>query len=187
MEQQLIKLIKAVPELMDTAKECNNIKLPNYYVAGGAITQLIWNDLLGRKPLDQVKDLDIVYFDTTSCKSEQWYESNIASRLKHDIAIDVKNQARVHEWYPRKFGQVITPYDRVEQGISSWLSAFAIGFRLNTLGEPEIYSTSGLAGAFQMKVKPNKIAMTEASYLKMTQSFKERWPSISVEPWDSAC
>lgn len=184
MEQRLIELIKSVPELMDTAQVCSDIRLPNYYVAGGAITQLIWNDLLSCKPLDKVKDFDIVYFDNTNARSEQWYESTVVSKLSHRIAVDVKNQAKVHEWYPQKFGQVIPPYEKVEQGISSWLSAFAIGFKLNKHGEPEIFSANGLEDAFNMKVRPNKIAMTETSYLKMTKSFKERWPSISVEPWD---
>jgi uncharacterized protein len=103
--------------------------------------------------------------------------------LTHSIKIDIKNQANVHKWYPVKFSQVIPAYKRVEQGIDSWLSAFAIGFNVNTNGDICIYSPYGLEDAFNMKVKPNKIAMSEINYIKMTNSFKERWPSISVQPW----
>jgi len=183
MDQRLKILIESVPELIETAKVCESIGLPNFYIAGGSITQLIWNNLLEREPLDKVKDFDIVYFDDSENKTEKWYETKIKAQLKHSIKIDIKNQANVHKWYPLKFGQVIPAYVRVEQGIDSWLSAFAIGFTLNANGDVSIYSPYGLEDAFNMNVKPNKIAMTETSYIKMTNSFKERWSSISVQPW----
>ncbi|MEJ2764629.1 nucleotidyltransferase family protein [Photobacterium sp. MCCC 1A19761] len=171
---------------METAQACRDLGLPNFYIAGGAITQLIWNRLSGRPLLEQVKDFDIVYFDREQHRSEAWYEDEISTRMSHTVEIDVKNQAIVHLWYPQKFGCDIPAYERVEQGIDSWLSAFAIGFTLNTGGSVTIYAPYGLEDAFQMNVKPNKIAMTEANYRKMTQSFKNRWPSISVAPWDEA-
>jgi len=183
MEHRLKVLIESTPELMETAKICQSVGLPNFYIAGGAITQLIWNSLLERDPLDCVKDFDIVYFDGSENKTEKWFESVIEAQLQHSIQIDVKNQANVHKWYPDKFGQFINPYTRVEQGIDSWLSAFAVGFTLNIDGDILIYSPYGLKDAFNMRVKPNKIAMTENNYIKMTKSFKERWSSISVEPW----
>ncbi len=55
-------------------------------------------------------------------------------------------------------------------------------FTLNNEGCVSVYAPYGLEDAFNMIVKPNKIAMSEASYIKMTSSFKERWPEISVEP-----
>jgi len=184
MENRLKSLIKSVPELIETAKACQNIDLPNFYIAGGSITQLIWNSLLERGPLNNVKDFDIVYFDDNESQTEKWYEKKIRGQLKHSIKIDIKNQANVHKWYPEKFGQTIPAYKHVEQGIDSWLSAFAIGFNLNIDREISIYSPYGLEDAFNMHVKPNKIAMSEDNYIKMTRSFKERWSSISVEPWD---
>ncbi|MEZ8785586.1 hypothetical protein CWO04_23285 [Vibrio splendidus] len=183
MKQRLIKLIESVPELMETASVCNDCSIPNYYIAGGAITQIIWNDILGKPLLDKVKDFDIVYFDQNMDLSDADFEQLIISKLTHGFPVDVKNQAIVHEWYPEKFGQTIEAYDKVEGGISSWLSAFAIGFRLTLQGDVEIYAPYGLDDAFGMNVRPNKKAMTEASYLKMTSSFKERWGDITVFPW----
>jgi hypothetical protein len=183
MEYRLKRLIKSVPELIETAKACRNVGLPNFYIAGGAITQLIWNNLLKREPLDKIKDFDIVYFDDKGSCTEKSYEIEIRDQLTHGVKIDIKNQANVHKWYPVKFGQVIPAYKRVEQGIDSWLSAFAIGVHLNADGDLSIYAPYGLEDAFNMNVKPNKMIMSEANYIKMTKSFKDRWSSISVEPW----
>jgi len=174
----------SVPELVETAKVCRDISLPNFYIAGGAITQLIWNNLLKREPLDNIKDFDIVYFDDTESRTQESYEIAIEAQLNHSVKLDIKNQANVHKWYPIKFGQVIPAYNRVEQGIDTWLSAFAIGFNFNIDGELTIYAPYGLEDAFKMQVKPNKVAMSAANYIKMTNSFKQRWSSISIEPWD---
>jgi len=50
MDHSLKILIESVPELIETAKVCESIGLPNFYIAGGSITQLIWNNLLEREP-----------------------------------------------------------------------------------------------------------------------------------------
>jgi hypothetical protein len=183
MEHRLKTLIESVPELMETAKVCRNIDLPNFYIAGGSITQLIWNSLLKREPLDKVKDFDIVYFDSSENKTEEYYETKIRAQLRHKMKIDIKNQASVHKWYQQKFGQAIPAYLRVEQGIDTWLSAFAIGFTLDANDDIYFYAPYGLQDAFNMDIKPNKMAMSESNYIKMTTSFKERWASISVQPW----
>lgn len=95
----------------------------------------------------------------------------------------MKNQANVYIWYPKKFGQVIDPHLSAEAGIRSWLSAFAIGLIIDDAAELRIYAPYGLANAFAMRVCPNKIAMTEASYLQITQGYQLRWSQIHIEPW----
>lgn len=185
MENRLKALALQSPEIMETLAACKQCALPNFYLAGGAITQLIWNSLLGNPPLTGVKDFDIVYFDAQDAITETAYTRTIANRLTHQISVDLKNQANVHKWYPIKFGQTIEPYLSAENGIRSWLSAFAIGLTLDEDAELIVYAPYGLEDAFEMNVRPNKIAMTEASYLQMTKSYKSRWPQITIEPWES--
>ncbi|EGQ9702204.1 nucleotidyltransferase family protein [Vibrio parahaemolyticus] len=184
LEHQLEKLIRNTPELMETAQACIDVGLPDHFIAGGSVTQLIWNSLSGERPLKNVKDFDIVYFDIASTSNEESYSSRINSIVNHKVPIDVVNQARVHEWYPHRFGQTIPAYTKVEHGIDSWLSAFAIGFRLNSNGTMRIYSPYGLTDAFNKRVKPNPIAMTRESYNQMVDGYRKRWPDITVEPWE---
>lgn len=183
LEDQLEQWIRNTPELMETAQACLAVRLPDYFIAGGAITQLIWNSLCGESPLHNIKDFDVVYFDTSGGMSETSYSDQIDRFVTHQVPIDVVNQALVHQWYPQKFGQTIPAYTSVEQGIDSWLSAFSIGFRLRENGEMQIYATEGLADAFHKRVKPNPKAMTKESYHKMVAGYCRRWPDISVEPW----
>lgn len=182
-KQKLKHLIQQVPELIETAKVCREVGLPNFYIAGGAITQIIWNSIESESFLAQVKDFDVVYFDSSNHATENEFKDRISSRLTHFVDVDVKNQATIHERYAKKFGCSIQAYERVEQGIESWLSAFAIGFTLDSLGNIQLFTPYGLDDAFNMLIKPNKKAMTESNYNKMTDGYKARWQKIQVLPW----
>ncbi|MDH5925527.1 nucleotidyltransferase family protein [Vibrio lentus] len=182
-KQKLESLIQQVPELIETAKVCREVGLPNSYIAGGVITQVIWNSIERKPLLDKVKDFDIVYFDNSNLFTEDEFKSRISSRLNHCVDVDVKNQATIHERYAKKFGCSIQPYERVEQGIESWLSAFAIGFTLDNSENIKLFVPYGLDDAFNMLIKPNKQAMTEANYNKMTAGYKARWQQVQVLSW----
>lgn len=186
LQRQLEQLITSTPELIETALLCREMDIPNHYIAGGCVTQRIWNSLSKQPPLTSIKDFDLVYFDSLSEPSESWYSQQINNRLRHKVAVDVVNQALVHTWFAKKFGCSINPYASVEEGIDSWLSAFAIGFRLEKTGDLTIYSPYGLQDAFNQRVKPNPKVMSQESYQAMTKDYLRRWPDISVEPWCSS-
>ncbi|EGQ8512186.1 hypothetical protein GQ852_17745 [Vibrio parahaemolyticus] len=182
-KQKLKHLIQQVPELIETAEVCREVGLPNFYIAGGAITQIIWNSIESKSLLAQVKDFDVVYFDSSSHITEDEFKNRISSRLSHSVDVDVKNQAIIHERYFKRFGCSIQAYERVEQGIESWLSAFAIEFTLDSSGNIKLFAPYGLEDAFNMLIKPNKKAMTEANYNKMTAGYKARWQQVQVLSW----
>lgn len=182
MHNDLVEIIKRSTEIMETLEACRELALPNYYLAGGAITQAVWNHGLGLPLLQGVKDLDIVYFADEAEQFEQQRQDSISQKLSHSLPVDLKNQARVHEWYPHKFGNSISPYTCCEDGITSWLPAFAVGVRLEN-STVRVCAPHGLADTFNMHVRPNKTVMNETNYLKMTASFKQRWPQITVAPW----
>ena len=181
-EEKLISLIIDCPEIVETLDACTKYGLKDYYIAGGAITQIIWNNLTGESFLKNVKDFDIVYYSSKEERGKsKIHQSEIEKLISHRFPLDIINQAYVHEWYPEKFGNKIKPFNNTENGIQTWLSAFAIGVRKSKAYE--IYSPYGLNDAFNMLVKPNKLTMNEDNYIKMTNSFKKRWRNIRIEPW----
>ncbi|PKV48857.1 hypothetical protein ATE84_0872 [Aquimarina sp. MAR_2010_214] len=183
LEKKLISLLINCPEILETLDACNQYGLKDYYIAGGVITQVIWNNLNGESALKNVKDFDIVYFSANEERGQsKVHQSEIGKLVNHKFPLDIINQAYVHEWYPEKFGNKINPFNNTEDGIQTWLSSFAIGIRKSKTYE--IYSPYGLEDAFNMKVKPNKRTMNKDNYIKMTTSFKKRWNTIRIEPWE---
>ena len=183
MEEKIISIIRQAPEIEETLSACTEYGLPNYYLAGGAITQCIWNSLLNLPLLEKVKDFDVIYFCKEEKYQEKTHETTINSRVTHSIPVDIKNQAFVHEWYPDKFGNKIAPYKNVEEALLSWIPAFAIGIRKEEK-EYKIFAPFGLQDTLDMYVRPNKNIMSSKNYEKMATSFQERWPQIKIEPWE---
>lgn len=136
-------------------------------------------------PVHGLKDVDLVYFDDRESESDQAksqaHVSHALSGLK--LPVDVKNQALVHTWYSKKFGYDIQPYRSTEDGIRTWLPAFAIGVRPIVNGLI-VFAPYGLSDLFEMVIRPNEMQITEAIYSNMVTKFKARWPSVTVVEWE---
>ena len=87
-------------------------QLPSWYIGAGAVAQTVWNHLHGFPPSHGLGDYDVVYFDPDDliADGEQAVEANVAELLDSAVTVDVKNEARAHIWYQRRFGQPLMPY-----------------------------------------------------------------------------
>ena len=156
MKDKIIAIIRQSPEIEETLSTCTEYGLPNYLLAGGAITQCIWNFLLNLPLLEKVKDFDVIYFCKEEKHQEERHEITINKRVTHNIPIDIKNQAFVHEWYPDKFGNKIAPYKNVVEALLSWIPAFAIGIRKEEK-EYKVFAPFGLQDTLDMYVSTHRI------------------------------
>lgn len=180
----LLALIERCPAVWQTLAACQSIGLPQHYIAGGVLTQMIWNAAEGRPLLTQVRDIDVVYFaPNEDAADEQAWQARIAAAVEHDVPIDVVNQARVHTWYARRYGNTIAPLTTAEDGIDGWLPAFAVGAR--GVSPTVIYAPFGLDDAFAQRLRPNHRVMGAASYEAIAASAIQRWPTVTVLPWAS--
>lgn len=181
-EKYLVDTISNIPEIMELLKVLNDVELPNHYLAGGSITQAVWNRKLGNAPLHRVKDFDVVYFDEIQSTSEANFEEEIEKLKSFKVPVDVKNQAKVHEWYGSKFGNDIEPLKKSEDGIRMWLPCFAVGVKLD--GDTiKVFAPYGFEDLANMVIRPNKLAMSKENYDSMNRSFKQRWPNLEIEEW----
>lgn len=182
-EERFLSLIQNSFWITDVLNACCSRGITDYYVAGGAVTQVVWNQLVGRPVHDQVKDVDVVYFDEERTLEDQRHlEALLSHSLANKIPLDLKNQALVHSWYPSKFGHSIPPYRKTEDGIDTWLPAFAVGVRLEQSGL-SVYAPFGLRDLLSMRIRPNRRQITQPIYARMVESFSRRWPEVTVEPW----
>ncbi|MEY9649939.1 hypothetical protein ABIF07_006217 [Bradyrhizobium elkanii] len=99
-----------------------------------------------RRPLDYgISDHDIFYFDPdTSWEAEDAVIRELKARLGHlGVAIEVRNQARVHLWYPEKHGLPYPALSRSTDGIDRFLTENTqIGIRRTTRGY-DVYAPNG--------------------------------------------
>ncbi|MEK4008820.1 nucleotidyltransferase family protein [Paenibacillus sp. FSL H3-0333] len=187
MYNRLTELFTRDTLLMDIFKRAQGLAPFPYYIGAGCLVQTVWNELTGRAPGYGISDIDIIYYDAADL-SYAAEDAMVAKgrELFKDIAIpvDLKNQARVHLWYPQKFGVEINPYLSLEAAIDSWpTTVTSLGAKLELNGEWKIYAPFGLEDLFQLVLRPNKALITEEVYRTKTQKWKSKWPELKVVSW----
>jgi len=156
---------------------------PGAWLAAGCVNQLVWNHLTQRPANQGLKDFDIVYFDPDwqACTEQAWSEKIQAAFPQY--LIEVKNQARVHLWYPRKFAMALPALFSVRAALGTWpTTATATAARWHQ-GQWQILAPFGLADLFKLVVRPNRTLVTEAVYLDKTQRWQLCWPELQVLPF----
>jgi hypothetical protein len=163
--------------------------LPDWYVGAGAVAQTVWNSLVGADLLHGIVDIDLVYFDPSdlSAAGEEAVVSSVRAACSGvGVALDVKNEARVHLWYEDKFGVALEPYRSTAEAIATWpTTASSVGVRQQD-EEFLVCAPFGLTDLFAMVVRPNKRLVSESVYRAKVERWKRTWPTLTVIEWQDA-
>src|SRR5215467_2637433 len=130
---RLAAALRANETLWECLQRCRGLNLPAWYLGAGCVAQTIWNLAHGKAPGADILDYDLVYYDRDLSEEREREMTRQARELVADlnIEVDVANEARVHIWYPERFGYCIQPYESTEDAIGTWpTTATAIGVRL---------------------------------------------------------
>ena len=163
-----------------------DLSLPQWYLGAGCVAQTVWNIRHGYDPAAGIQDYDLVYFDAAglSATAEQELQAEVNRRLEGlDVVVDVKNEARVHQWYEQRFGRHLEPYTSTEDAISTWpTTASSVGVRHGP-GGFVVCAPFGLSDLIGMVARPNKAIVTKQVYDEKTSRWAARWPRLHVIPW----
>lgn len=187
LQKELIEILSSSEMLMGLFKAAKSLEPHPYYIGAGCLVQTVWNKLTGR-PLDYgIGDIDIIYYQ----EEDLGYiaEDTMVKKGKDLFAgvpfpVDIKNQARVHLWYPDKFGIELQPYRSLEAAIDTWpTTATCLGVRLNVDDSWHVYAPYGLDDLFRMIVRPNKLLISESIYYNKAHKWEKKWPELKIIPW----
>ncbi|WP_394173380.1 nucleotidyltransferase family protein [Guptibacillus hwajinpoensis] len=186
---EILETILNLNENIEKVLKVSQLEFDHYYVGAGSLVQTVWNYLSGYPLSYGISDIDIIYFDDKDLtkEKEEMIEQKLASSLSDlPLEIDVKNEARVHLWYKKKFGKDINPYQSLEDAINSWpTTATALGVRRETNGEFKVYAPYGLNDLFSMTVRANKLLISRDIYEAKAAKWVNLWPKLTVIPWEN--
>jgi uncharacterized protein len=173
--------------LADILERFDEIALPDAWLVVGFIAQTIWNLACGQPAELGIKDVDLIYFDEQdlSLGAEAGHQRRFRNLFGHlPIKLDVKNEARVHLWYPERFGYAIAPYRSSTDAIATFpTTATAVGVR-RIHDQFECCAPFGLDDLFGLVVRPNKRQITRAIYEAKIERWRSIWPRLTILPWD---
>ncbi|TIS84939.1 MAG: nucleotidyltransferase family protein, partial [Mesorhizobium sp.] len=154
-------IVAADPLLADTLARVRAFALPDWLVVSGALYNSVWNHLTGKPSGYGIRDVDLFYFDDTDLSYEA-EDAVIRRAARHfeglPLPVEVRNQARVHLWYPQKFGQPCPRYTSSSESVSYFASkTHAVGVRYGADGQLELVAPFGLDDLFSFRITPNRV------------------------------
>jgi hypothetical protein len=185
LAQHLAVLIAGSPTVMQVLETIRELDLPDWRLFSGGVYQTVWNALTEREPDHGIKDYDIGYFDPdTGWEAEDAIIKRAASAFVGPLAetVEVRNQARVHLWFPDKFGEPYAPLNRTDEALGRFICpAFAVGVRLEDDDSLTVSAPFGLQDVFTMRLRKNPTRpITQSAFERVVGSARARWPELQV-------
>jgi uncharacterized protein len=161
------------------------LRLPGWYLTAGCVVQTVWNVVTGRPPAHGIQDYDLFYFDASDLSWDAEDAVVRAGRRRFgSTAVEIRNEARVHLWYERRFGVPCPPHDSTESAIDSFAATTCcVGVRVEPGGRWRVYAPHGLSDVFDLVVRPNPVLAPKHVYETKTARWREQWPELTVLPW----
>ena len=159
-----------------------------FWIGAGAVAQTVWNYQTDRPCEHGLNDIDIAYYDAADLSeaSEKRIEREMTETLGEiGFPLDLKNQARVHTWYVRKFGCDISPHKSLREAVGTWpTTATAVAIRLKgETGTLEVIAPFGLGDLLSLTVRPNRKQISQEIYEKYRRRWQTLWPELKIEVW----
>ncbi len=184
-ERDLTRAVLRNPFNAAIIKGLKRLSLPDAWLVSGALFQTIWNVVTGRDPMFGIRDYDVFYFDHDTSWAAEDVVIRRAAALFVDLGVrvEVRNQARVHLWYPEKFGMPYPPASRATDGIDRFLMVCAqIGICSRGFTY-DIYAPRGFDDIEKMIVRPNPTSnFRRDRYFEKAARWKSLWPELTILP-----
>lgn len=181
-------IIAQSPHLLRWLEALRKLDLPDSWIVSGAIYNQVWNHLTGRPLLHGIKDVDIFYFDPDlTYEAEDRAIHRVSVAFPADTPVELRNQARVHLWYPQRFGQPYPQLTASTQAIDLFaLKTHCIGARLtgpSSDGDLDLYAPYGLDHIFSFRLTPNPRLNNRATHEAKAKRQMALWPELTFIPW----
>jgi hypothetical protein len=185
--QVLVDIIGSQPHLVTILEGMAALGLPDPLLGSGAIYNTVWNVLTGRPALTGINDADVVYFDDSdrSYEAEDRVIRRAEAHFRHlPIPVELRNQARVHLWFPERFGMAYPQLTRSADMMLYYATkTHAVAARLEADGHISIHAPFGLDDLFSFRVTPNPALANRETHERKAARAKAIWPELTIVPW----
>ncbi len=152
------------------------------HLVAGALFGTVWNMQSGQPPTAQIRDYDVFYWDDDTSYQAEDAVIRRAEALFRDLGVpvEVRNQARVHLWFSRKFGQERPALTSAREGIDQFLvECTSVG--IDARGE--VYAPYGLSDMAAGILRPNLRNHTPSLCDAKIADYVRRWPWLQAPQW----
>ena len=164
----------------------DQLGIRDWWLGSGCLFQTVWNLKSGRPAERGIVDYDVFYFSEDATWEAEDDVIKAAEKLFADLSVpvQVRNQARVHLWFPEKYGVAYPPLTTAAEGILRFTSgAQCIGLKRTGEDYLDLYAPYGLTDVWEMIARPNRAMQLSKVFAEKTERWKKEWPQLTVFPW----
>jgi len=180
-------IVRGDADLVQLLNAARKLRLPQWRIVAGCLYQTTWNVLTNKPARTGIKDYDLIYFDDSdlSWQAEDQVVKRVKARMSDLPApVEVRNQARVHLWFKKRFGADYAPLRSADESLARYASVVhALGVRLEYDGRLDIVAPFGFDDLFNMVIRPNRAIANEGTYTAKAAHAKAIWQEVVVVPW----
>ncbi len=181
-DSEFISGVLANPFNGELLNRLSAIDLNECYLTAGCLFQTIWNKTSSHAPDWGIKDYDVFYYDN---RDLSWDAENhiveCVSKVTKDlpIKVEIRNQARVHLWYPERFGGEYPSLNSARSGIDLYLiSCTCVGINVQT---GSLYAPNGLTDLASGILRMNPLNPKPTLFRQKAESYQARWPWLRID------
>ncbi len=187
---EFTRIIESDPTIAALLAAMRTFDAPDLWLVSGVLFQSIWNVLEDKPRGHGILDYDLFYFDpdTSEEAEDRWIKRAGGHFAFADREVQLRNQARVHLWYPEKFGIAYPQLHCSCDGIRQFLMpACMVGVRPNG-GGIDVFAPLGLDDVLDRVIRPNPLwqGAPRPQYLVKAKRYMQDWPSVRFAPEDAA-
>lgn len=182
-EATLRTLLLADPDVRTTIQAAIVVNLPSWAIGGGVVRDVVWDFIFQSQGRTSHNDIDLVYFDTDLSESKEIQCEEAVQRRCGDARVQVRNQARVHLWYERKFGHRIDQVADIEDAVSRFPeTCTSVAITGTSIDALHVLAPCGLDDLFDgvLRRNPRQVTIDYFQERLAAKQLDERWPGISV-------
>ncbi len=127
-----------------------------------------------------VKDYDLFYFDhDLSWEAEDRVIRQVAEITAGlGVAVEVENQARVHLWYPQRFGMAYPRLNDSREGVDRYpVACTCVAIDVASGG---LYAPFGLDELDRGLLRCNPLTPQPELFASKAESYRARWPRLTL-------
>ncbi|TCD45914.1 nucleotidyltransferase family protein [Streptococcus sp. X16XC17] len=156
------------------------LNLQDGWLCAGSIRNFIWNKRSQLPAFDQKTDVDVIFFDPQiSCEETCQLEENL-KKTHPQYRWELKNQVYMHNHNP----QTLTYLSARDVMFKYPETCTAIGVRLTSIGQVEVYCPYGLEAICEFIVRPTPYFLDNAERMSLydkriaKKNWGQKWPQL---------
>jgi hypothetical protein len=170
--QKFVNDMMTNPVNTELLRRLPSLGLNECFLTAGCLFQATWNRISGHPAGWGVKDYDVFYFDGDNLSWEA--EDAVIRRARTLLAdlgvnVEVKNQARVHLWYQRRFNASYPRLTSSRDGIDRYLiTCTCVGIEVAT------------GALYEGTLRMNPVNSQPLQFRQKAEDYQFRWPWLRI-------